>query len=396
MRQYAKITPQGTKDYLFEECYARAQAQRALTEVFECHGYAPVATPHLEYRDVFQSASADWLADRLYSAADSRGRLLVLRPDSTLPIARVAATRLRDAALPLRLYYHQSVFRRTRFYAGHGDETMQSGVEFLGAAGLRADLEILACAAQALRACGAKFCIELGHADIFKCLADGLGADDEAREKLTACIESKNLPALEELLAPHGGNPAARALLELPRLFGGAETLARAKALFKGAAVRKALAYLTELFAALDTLGLGDCVEIDLGLVHGQQYYTGLVFRGYMEGSGRTVLSGGRYDGLLAQFGRSAQAVGFAISTDALAEALLENGRTQVPPGPEALVFGAAGYEAQALARAQALREAGTRCVCSAANTLEESVRFAKEHGIPRVIAIDGGGETVI
>ena len=404
MRQYAKITPQGTKDYLFEECYARAEAQRILTGVFERYGYAPVATPHLEFHDVFRRASADWLADRLYSAADSRGRLLVLRPDSTLPIARVAATRLRDAKLPLRLYYHQSVFRRTRLYAGNGDERMQSGVELLGAAGLRADMEILACAAQALRACGANFCIELGHADIFKCLAEGLrakdsnspsdgpGTDDELRDGLVACIESKNLPALQDLLAPYGETAAVKALLELPRLFGGAEVLARAKALFRGAVARRALAYLTELYAALEALGLHEVVDIDLGLVHGQQYYTGLVFRGYMEGSGKTVLSGGRYDGLLAEFGRPAAAVGFGIELDALAGALLESGRVRGPAAPEALYFGGAGYEADALARAQK----GEGCLCSAADSLEEAVNFAKERGIPRVIVVDENGERVV
>ncbi|MCL2300818.1 MAG: ATP phosphoribosyltransferase regulatory subunit [Firmicutes bacterium] len=396
MRQYDKVTPQGTKDSLFEECYARAEAQRRLTEVFERCGYAPVATPHLEFHDVFRRGSAGWLAGRLYSATDSRGQMLVLRPDSTLPIARVAATRLKDAALPLRLYYHQNVFRRARFYSGDGDESMQSGVEFVGADGLRADLEILACAAEALEACGANFCIELGHADIFRCLADSLGVNGDARESLAACIESKNLPALKDFLAPYGETATVNALLELPRLFGGAEVLAQAKALFKGSAARKALAYLTQLFEALETLGLHEAVEIDLGLVHGQQYYTGLVFRGYMEGSGKTVLSGGRYDGLLAEFGRPAAAVGFAISTDALAAALLESGRVEAPPMAEVLVFGAAGFEAAALARAKKLRAAGTRCLCSAAGTLEESAAFAKERGIPGVIVIDADGERVI
>jgi len=396
MRQHAKITPQGTKDYLFEECFSRAETQGKLTEVFERHGYAPVATPHLEFHDVFRRASADWLADRLYSTTDLRGQMIVLRPDSTLPVARVVATRLRDAALPVRLHYHQSVFRRTRLYSGNGDERMQSGVEFVGADGLRADLEILACAAEALRACGAKFCIELGHADIFKCLADGLNIGDEVREGLAACIESKNLPALQDLLAPFGETATVRTLLELPRLFGGAEVLAQAKALFRGAAARKALAYLTELFAALEALGLHEVVDIDLGLVHGQQYYTGLVFRGYMEGSGKTVLSGGRYDGLLAEFGRPAAAVGFAIETDALAEALLESGRVEGLPAAESLVFGEAGYEAAALARAQSLRAQGVKCLCSAAGSLDEAVNFAKDRGIPRVIVVDGNGERMI
>ncbi|MCL1952638.1 MAG: ATP phosphoribosyltransferase regulatory subunit, partial [Oscillospiraceae bacterium] len=330
------------------------------------------------------------------SATDSRGRLLVLRPDNTLPIARVAATRLRDAALPLRLYYHQGVFRRTELYSGNGDESMQSGVELLGATGLRADLEILACAAEALRACGANFCIELGHAEIFKCLADGLGVDGDAREALAACIESKNLPALQDFLEAYGETATVRSLLELPRLFGGGEVLAQAKALFRGAQARRALAYLTELFAALEALGLHEAVQVDLGLVHGQQYYTGLVFRGYMEGSGKTVLSGGRYDGLLAEFGRPAAAVGFGIELDFLSKAMLESGRVPPMPAPEALVFGESGYEAAALARAQELRAEGATCLCSAEKNLEEALHFAKQHAIPRVLVLDETGERVV
>lgn len=394
MRQYAKITPQGTRDYLFEECHARAEAQRALTEVFERYGYAPVATPHLEFHDVFRRNSADWLANRFYSVTDSRGRLLVLRPDSTLPIARIAATRLQDAPLPLRLYYHQSVFRRTRLYSGNGDETMQSGVEFLGASGLRADLEILCCAAEALTNCGAHFCIELGHADIFKGLADELGVSGDAREALAACIESKNLPALQELLAPYGDTDTVQALLALPRLFGGGDVLARAKALFKNKQASGALAYLSQLCAALEELGLHECIEIDLGLVHGQQYYTGLVFRGYIEGSGKTVLSGGNYDGLLAEFGRPAAAVGFAIVMDSLAEALLENGQVADSlPVPDALVFGEAGYEAAALMRAKELRQEGLYCLYSEADTLEAALNFAKVNVIPQLIIIGTDGE---
>jgi len=400
MRQYAKITPEGTKDTLFEECRARESVRRALTKVFEDFGFAPVATPHLEYYDVFRRVSADWLAEQLYSATDSRGRLLVLRPDSTLPIARVAATRLRGAALPLRLYYHQSVFRRSRFYTGNSDELMQSGVELLGASGLRADLEILQCAAEALRACRAEppsrssqFRIELGHAGIFPCFADALGVDGELREALAAAIGTKNLPSLAALLEPFGGSGAAQALGELPRLFGGGEVLRRAGTLFKNAAARDALGYLEQLYVKLGALGLQDSIDIDLGLVHGQGYYTGLVFRGYIEGSGRGVLSGGRYDGLLAEFGRPAAAAGFGLALDSLAEALLESGALESPPSPELLLFGEAGYEDEALKFFSELRKTDAHVTCSVAETLEETLRFAKEHAIPRVIVIGVDGE---
>ena len=385
MRAYNKITPEGTKDYLFEECRARDAIRQALTEVFEAYGYAPIATPHMEFFDVFRGDSSDWLGDKLYSLADSRGRLLVLRPDSTLPIARVAATRLQHEALPLRLYYHQSVFRRSRVYAGNRDEMMQSGVEFLGAAGLRADLEIISCAVEALRRCEApRFHLELGHAGIFSCLADGLAMDAEIRETLVYAVKTKNVPQLQSLLAPYQSHEA-QALLALPKLFGGAEVFEKARALFRSAKARKALAYLAALYESCKALGLDECVDIDLGLVHGQQYYTGLVFRGYIEGSGKRVLSGGRYDRMLAEFGRPAPAVGFGLALDPLAEALLESGSLPPLPAAEVLVFGPAGREAAALRRCKELRAQGVACECAVCESEEEARAYARLKNIGRV-----------
>ena len=385
MRAFSKITPEGTKDYLFEECRARETIRQALSEVFESYGYAPIATPHMEFFDVFQVDSSDWLGETLYSLADSCGRMLVLRPDSTLPIARVAATRLQHETLPLRLYYHQSVFRRSRVYAGHRDEMMQSGVEFLGAGGLRADLEIISCAVDALTRCEApRFHLELGHAGIFTCLADGLGIDEETREALVHAVKTKNVPQLQALLAPCNGHEA-QALLALPKLFGGAEVFEKAKALLRSAKARKALAYLAALYESCKALGLDECVDIDLGLVHGQRYYTGLVFRGYIEGSGKRVLSGGRYDRTLEEFGRPAAAVGFGLALDSLAEALLESGRLTPSPAAEVLVFGPAGHEAAALKRCKELRAQGIICECAVFDEEEQAKAYALAKNIVKV-----------
>jgi len=130
-------------------------------------------------------------------------------------------------------------------------------------------------------------------------------------------------------------------------------------------------------------------VDIDLGLVHGQQYYTGLVFRGYIEGSGKRVLSGGRYDKMLAQFGRPAAAVGFALSLDPLAEALLENGKLSAKPAVEVLVFGAAGQEAQALKRCRELRAQGITCECAPFASLNKAQEYAQSKGIARVEVVE-------
>jgi len=213
-----------------------------------------------------------------------------------------------------------------------------------------------------------------------------LDITEEQCEQLVSAMGAKNLPALQELLKPFGSKSAAKALLNLPKLFGGEEVFARAEPLLKTAKAQQALDYLTKLYAQLKQLGLHECIDIDLGLVRGQGFYTGLSFRGYIEGSGKAVLAGGRYDNLLGEFGRPAAAVGFVVQLDPLAEARLVAGDVPAIPAAETLVFAEAGREAEAVRCATQLRAEGRVCVVATCDTLEEARAFAEERGIMDVI----------
>ena len=81
-----------------------------LSKLFEGFGYSEVVTPGIEFYDLFMGSSRNFQQESLYKLTDSKGRLIVMRPDSTIPIARLASTRLKGAKLPLRLYYNQSIF----------------------------------------------------------------------------------------------------------------------------------------------------------------------------------------------------------------------------------------------------------------------------------------------
>ena len=152
MKPYSKVTPEGTRDILFEECRAQRRAQERLTRVFTARGYHEVITPGLEYFDVFDLPGAAIPQQEMYKTTDNHGRLLVFRPDSTLPIARMAASRLQNQQRPLRLYYNQSVYRNSPDLSGRSDESAQMGIELLSASGLRADLEAISTAVAAVSA----------------------------------------------------------------------------------------------------------------------------------------------------------------------------------------------------------------------------------------------------
>ena len=111
-QRFDRITPEGTKDLLFAECQAQNQVMDRIREVFESAGYHQVVTPGFEFYDVFSANTMYYPQETMYKLMDHKGRLMVARPDSTNPIARIKATRLKGCPLPLRLYYSQTVYRQ--------------------------------------------------------------------------------------------------------------------------------------------------------------------------------------------------------------------------------------------------------------------------------------------
>ena len=383
--RYTINTPEGTRDRLFAECRDRRQVQRQLTALFQRRGYEEVSTPEVEFYDLFLQSGSPMPQESMLKIIDRSGKILVMRPDCTTPIARVAATKLRSLPLPQRLYYDQTVFRSQSGHRGGSSEIAQCGVELIGAAGPKADLEMVALAVDALRSCGLEgFHIELGHAGFFKALAARMEMDEAAVEQMRALIEGKNFAALNDLLEPYGDAPACAALRRLSRLFGGVEVLEQARAL---AGEDQVLDYLSALYGELKAAGYGDFVRFDLGLVHRIDYYTGVVFRGYAQGAGDAVLSGGRYDALVGSFGRAAPATGFAVDVDAVA-ACQSAGEA---PRLETLVHFGPGELARAMAAVDS-RPCGT-CELSPCQTLEDTLALAREKGAGGVLVLENGTE---
>lgn len=400
MKKTMKITPEGTRDLLFEECIARREAEGKLSDLFVCRGYSEVMTPGIEFYDVFDAMPMAIPSDGMYKLTDDKGRLLVMRPDNTMPIARLTATRLQNAALPVRLYYAQDVFHLNHGLTGRNDQQFQAGVELIGAAGLRADLEMLSLAAEAIRLFAdgeeTSFRMEIGHIGFFHALIASLQVEQEIQDDIRELIESKNYAGLSDILDTLPAGETVDAIRRLPRLFGGEEVLGEAEKLSRNPQARQALAYLSGLYGTLCRLGLGDQVMIDLGMVHRNEYYTGVIFRGYVEGSGDAVVSGGRYDTLLRQFGRALPATGFGVNVDALTKVMLDKGEVEPPMAPEALVYAQPEQEAAALKRVNDLIGQGMLCEFSVFDTLEETLEYARQRQIPQVFAVGAAGETDI
>jgi ATP phosphoribosyltransferase regulatory subunit len=352
--------PPGVQCFVGDEARRRRRVEEAVVSVFEGWDYEEIIPPLFDYADVF---TGEALAPKTYSFVGRDGSVLALRPDFTSLLAKIAAGRLRDRPAPIRLYYSGEVVRYEPPKAGRQSELHQMGLEHLGGEARAADAEVVAIAAECLERLGAKgWVLALGHVGVFTGLLEGVGLGDERLELLRERLEAKDPAGVRAAL--DGARLGAEALATLERLTpmaGGLEILEEAAAAFASCApAASAVGELRTVVEALRAGGLGDRLAVDLGEVRGLDYYTGLVFRVFAPDLGFEVGGGGRYDTLLARFGRPLPAVGFMLGLDRVA-LLLERqgalpGRAPAPAEP------IAGPDlGAALAAARARRAAGAR-----------------------------------
>ena len=389
MKRYDLITPEGTRDLLFEECLARRTVENKLTSMFRHLGYSEVVTPNMEFYDVFLGTSRTFRQESLYKLTDSKNRLVTLRPDNTIPIARLAATRLKGSELPLRLYYDQTVFTNNALLKGKSDEQVQTGIELIGGEDTaRADLEVLCAAVGALACFNMDFRFEIGHIGYFKELIRRLNIDARTEEEIHILINAKNYPALNDLLDSIADNEITAALKMLPGLFGGEEGFEKALALYTDENIKAILDDLRGVYDQLTKLGHNGKIIVDLGIVRHTDYYTGVVFKGYLTGVGDSVLKGGRYDRLLGEFGRDCPAVGFGVNCDAVANYICKLGQAPATKTPDCIVFGEEGHIVEAVAHAQKLAADGLTVENSLFSTIDETKEYAAAKGIHRIFVI--------
>lgn len=344
--------PTGVRDQTADEVAARRRLEARLLEVFARWGYAEVATPTLEFLDTLERGAGPGIDDRLLKFVDSGGEVLTLRPEMTVPLARLAATRLLPAGgSPLRLAYVATVFRAQERGSGRLREFTQAGVELIGEAGGLADAEVIALAGEALLAAGIdRPAISVGHAGFLRGILSTLpGPAAEAARDL---LYRRAFADLESMIA---AGPALDAFRLLPSLQG-PDALERAMPL---ATTSESLAALESLRGVLDGVaahGQAVRVEVNLGLIRDFEYYSGVVFEAHAPQGGMPLLGGGRYDDLLTRFGHPAPATGFAMG---LEERVLDAVVSSARPRPPIMVRCAPADYRWAVQAGARLRDAG-------------------------------------
>ncbi len=305
-------TPEGVKDYLPLECEFKLNIENKIADTFKMCGFKPVSTPTIEYADVFENTGGID-SKRMYKFVDRDGTLLTLRPDVTPSIARIAATASYN--IQGKLYYVGNTFRRNESYQGKLREFTQAGIEIVGSNDkLSADAQAITIAIRALKAAGIdNFSIDIGHAMFLAGVIDEAGISVESANHIKDSILDKNYVAVSEIADTIENKGVKSLLKDLPLLIGNYEILEEAKTRVTNSKSIAALDYLSEIYTIIKSLGLEKYISFDLSVIGAMDYYTGIIFRGYTRGTGFSILDGGRYDNMVAAFGKSMPAVGFAI-----------------------------------------------------------------------------------
>lgn len=331
----AQRTPRGFRDILPQEALARERITETVRACFSSHGYLPVETPILEDRSVIETAGR--IQDSPFQLFDKDDRLLMLRPDLTLPIARMVASRLDMHELPARLRYVAPVVREQGALRGQPRQFTQLGVELIGGEGTASEAEVVLLLGDALARLGVPdWYVVCGSVAPLTALLDACDRGERFAREVRALVHESDLVGLDELVdATQGITPAqARALHEMVRLNGDATVVDRLDALLEEAGVPEGergtsgLKRLVESCAALVRQGR---LRFDFSILNNFDYYTGLVFKGYAEGIAASLASGGHYDAVLANLGLpNVSACGFAMSLERLQEVLGEQGESGV------------------------------------------------------------------
>lgn len=384
------VTPRGFRDVLFDEARERECVTAAINAVFGAWGYEPVETPAVEEYRTLEAGSGGALDRTAFRLFDLDGTLLALRPEMTVPIARVVATRLTDTPGPHRIRYAADVFREHASLRGQARQFTQVGIEFVGARGPAADAEVVLLLIEALRAAGLRsFLVGIGTAEVLRALVERAGGPAEWQEAAIAAAQARNLVELDRLADRDDLDPAlATALREVPRTRGGAEALERCDELASACGCPGAVCDLREVWRTLESLGVSDEVQVDFGIMRSFGYYTGMQLEAYAPGLGLPLAGGGRYALPLAAFDRPAPAAGFALGLERVMIALAEQGATPRIEPLDAVVGGA--DPVAVFAAAARLRAVGWRVRVAPGRTGAALVREADAAGALEAVVAEG------
>ena len=277
----------------------------ALQSLYRRYGYIPYKMSRFEEYDLYVRNKDFLVSDQIITFSDRSGRLLALKPDVTLSIVKNAPE---QPGVVQKVYYNENVYRDYR-------EILQTGLECVGDLGDYEIAEVVLLAAKSLQLMEGSWVLDISHMGLLAAVLDDSGLSREQQNLAMEYLHRKNIHQLKALC---GDWPVWEQLSAIAACRGGREALEQLETVLTTDAQKQELQQLKRLWQVLEASGCGDSVRLDFSVGNNMRYYSGVVFRGYLEGVPASVLSGGQYDKLPRKMGRNAKAIGFAVYLDRL------------------------------------------------------------------------------
>ncbi|MBR6917399.1 MAG: ATP phosphoribosyltransferase regulatory subunit [Clostridia bacterium] len=287
---------------------------RSLNSLYEKYGYRQYKMSKFEEYSLYGKNIDFLVSDRVITFTDTDGKLMALKPDVTLSIVKNTSD---DADAVTKVCYNENVYRVSEG-SGAFKEIMQSGLECIGEVDECLVGEVISLALRSLDLTGKRCVIELSHLGILSSALDAATDDGEVRRRLLECVGNKNLHGAKELLSGVESSKSAL-LFTLMNTYGAAvDVMKKLSSLGLEGEGKDALSELETVLSYFDKEALSDKIRIDFSVTADENYYNGIVFKGFAESVPDSVLSGGQYDKLMRKMGKRSRAVGFAVYLDML------------------------------------------------------------------------------
>ena len=287
-----------------------------IRKMYDSYGYKKISLPSFEEYDLYNE-NKDFIDRNVLTVMSPNGKLLALRPDITLSVAKKVS---KDQSLKYsKIYYQENTYNLTK-YVGYGEDE-QLGIELIGKESTFLDFEIINLAVKSLDIINKKSMIVLSHAGFISSIFENFDLEYEIKEEILDCINRKNSHDIQKMLKrnEHISENVKKLIYKIPELSGNLENIEKELLKYEiNGNTKKILSELKQLNSLLMKFYKKSKIIFDFSVVKNLNYYNGIILQGYIEGFPNVILTGGRYDKLFEKFGVDTGAVGFAILTDGL------------------------------------------------------------------------------
>lgn len=292
---------------------AGERAIYSLRELYESFGYSQYKMSKFEEYDLYVRNKSFLVSDHIITFTDTDGKLMALKPDVTLSIVKNSREKVGGVR---KLYYNENVYRVPRGALSF-KEIMQTGLECIGEIDTYYMLEVLSLASKSLELISPDYVLDISHVGIISSLVDEMGLSNAGRQKIFDCVGEKNIHEIDAICKSEGKSVCvADKLKKLISLGGNCDAMLD---ILKGSECESDAKELCELIDLLQKK-YGARIRLDFSVVDDSNYYSGVVFKGFVNGIPSAVLSGGRYDNLMKKLGKDTGALGFAVYLDLIDE----------------------------------------------------------------------------